>query len=421
MRNILKDIFKNKNNPKRIFMDYASTTPVDKKVIQKMNNFADKDFANPLALYKEGILVKNAILESREKVAKIAGVKKEEVIYTSGGTESNNLAILGFLKAYIKNIKSKQESEAELESELLNRKFKIITTSVEHSSILKTLENAKLEFQKNNLELEIIKLGLNKEGRIDIQDFKNALDQDVILISIMYANNEMGSIFPLREIGSLVKKYKNSVGIGFNQAPFIHTDASQAVNFLDINFDRLHIHMMTIDGSKIYGPKGAGILIKKSCVEIENILFGGGQESGIRPGTENVSNIIGISEAMYLAEKNRQDFSNELQKLQKYFFQKIEQELPSAKIMGDMKNRIPNNINICIPNINSEFVVIQLDEAGIACSPMTTCKNVSDIARSYVIDEIDSNCGGSSLRFSLGKGNTKSEIDRVIECLKRIV
>lgn len=385
-------------------MDYASTTPVDKKVIKKMIDFSVDHFANPLALYKEGISVKNEIEKAREKVANITGCKTEEVIYTSGGTESNNLAIAGFMKSYFTKDKS------------TDKKIKIITTSVEHSSILKTLENLTEKYN-----LEIVKIGLDKKGRINLEEFKNALDEDVALISVMYSNNEMGSIFPLREIGSILKKYKNSINRNFNQAPFIHTDASQAPNFLDLNFDRLNIHMMTIDGSKIYGPKGAGILIKKTYVPMKNILFGGGQESGIRPGTENVSNIIGISEALDLVSKNRESFSEEMLDLQKYFMNKIEKEIPQAKMMGDLENRIPNNINICIPGINSEFVVIQLDELGIACSPMTTCKNVSDIARSYVIDEVDSNCGDSSLRFSLGKGNTKQEIDVVVEKLKSLV
>jgi cysteine desulfurase len=288
---------------------------------------------------------------------------------------------------------------------------------LEHSSILAPLEN----FKKENPNLNIVKLKINKKGHILIEDFKKNLNSDVVLISIMYANNEIGVLNNLKEIASEVKKFKNKHELFFDEAPYIHSDLGQAPLFFDIHFDRLGIHMASLDGSKICGPKGVGVLVKKSYVPLEKIIYGGGQEYGLRPGTENVPSIIGISTALDLIISNSEKRKNKCFELQKYFFEKITQNFPNAKIIGDLENRLPNNVNVCFPNINSEFVTIQLDEIGIACSPMTTCKNVSEIARSYVIDEIDSECGASSLRFTFDDNLTYKNIDTVIKCLKKII
>jgi cysteine desulfurase len=385
---------------KRIFLDFAGTTSTDKRVIKKMTPFFDKFFANPLSMHQEGIFVERAIDKARQNIATNFGVKKEEIIFTSGATEANNLGIIGFLKTFPKN-----------------KKIKILISPLEHSSVLAPLEN----FKKENPNLEIEKIAIDKKGNILIDDFKRKLNQDVVLISVMYANNEIGVLNNLREISSEIKKFKNKNNLFFDQAPYLHSDLGQAPLFFDINFDRLGIHLASLDGSKICGPKGIGVFIKKSYVPLEKIIYGGGQENGLRPGTENVPGIIGIDTALEIALEKKQTRKHRCLKLQKYFFEKLTKNFPTAKIIGDIEKRLPNNVNICFPLINSEFLTIQLDEIGIACSPMTTCKNVSEIARSHVVDEIDNNCGASSLRFTFDADLTYKQVDFVIQSLKKFI
>ncbi|MFT5180109.1 MAG: cysteine desulfurase, partial [Candidatus Paceibacteria bacterium] len=252
----------------------------------------------------------------------------------------------------------------------------------------------------------------NEEGLVDINQLENSLKENTVLVSIMYANNEIGTVQPIGKIGRIVKKFK-----GMKEYPYFHTDASQAPNYLDCVVDRLGVDLMTLDGSKIYGPKGVGCLYKKHNVDISSIIIGGGQEKGLRAGTENVAGIVGFAKALEIAGKLREKESARLKELQKYFFDNTDYE-----VNGSMEHRLPNNINICVKGLDAEFEVIKLDEKGVACSFMTACKNLEDDSDSYVITALGKKeCAGSSLRFSMGRGTTKDEIKEVINILSKSV
>jgi cysteine desulfurase len=386
---------------KRVYLDYASTTPVDKKVLKKMSPFFSTYFYNPQGLYDSSLKVKRVLEESRSEVARICGVKSEEVIFTSSGTESNNLAILGLIKAFKNN----------------NPKIKpkIITTEIEHASILEIMKFLETD------GVDVVYLKTLPNGQIDIEEFRKSLDERVVLISIMLANNEIGNILPVKKIDSEIKKFKNKIGRNHFDFPYLHSDASQAPCFLDINVNSVGVHLMTIDGSKIYGPKGVGILVRKNFVPIENILFGGNQEFGLRPGTENAALIIGFAEALKIAEKNRKADSVRLIALRDYFIEQLLQKFPNIKINGDLENRLPNNVNICVPGLLAEFAVIKLDLLGVECSSVTACKNISDETRSYVVDALGENCGASSLRLTLGRQTKKGDIDFVLKKLEKVI
>jgi len=386
---------------KRVYLDYAATTPVDKRVLKKMNRFFSADFFNAQALYERATKVRKELQTARKSVADICGVKEGEIIFTSSGTESNNLAIIGAVKAFQKKFP--------------NVTPKIITTEIEHVSVLEPVKYLK------SLGVEVHYLKIKSNGNIDIEEFKKVLDERVVLISVMLANNEIGSILPIRKISSEIKKFKNKLGRLHSDYPCLHSDASQGPCFIDINVSRSGVDLMTLDGSKIYGPKGVGVLIRKSYVSIEPVLFGGNQEFSLRPGTENVPLIIGFAEALKIAKENQEKDSVRIGALRDYFFDQLVLNFSKIKINGSRENRMPNNVNICVSGLNSEFAVIQLDLLGVECSSATVCKNISDETRSYVVDSLGNNCGASSLRFSLGRQTTKADINFVIKTLKKII
>jgi cysteine desulfurase len=386
---------------KRVYLDYASTTPVDKKVLAKMNKYFAKDFYNSQSLYQSALLVKKDLEEARKKIARICGVRTNEIIFTASGTESNNLAILGIIKAFRKKYS--------------NVKPKIISTVLEHSSILEPLKSLESD------DLEIVYLKVNTKGQINLGDLQKQLNQNVALITFMYANNEIGTILPIRKISGLIRKFKNENQKLEYDFPFLHTDASQAPNYLDININSLGVDLMTLDGSKIYGPKGIGVLVKKNHVQIEKIFYGGNQEFGFRPGTENVPLIIGMANALELTVKNRVKESDRIIKLRNYLIDGFLKNIPNSKLNGDLENRLPNNANFCVKNLFAEFAVIKLGLYGVECSATTTCKNISEETRSYVVDQLGDNCGASSLRFTLGKFTKKADIDFALKQIKKIL
>jgi len=386
-------------------MDYASTTPTDKVVVKKMLPYFHKEFFNPSALYAEGVRARKAIDEARKIIAGIVQTKPTEIIFTGSGTESDNLGIIGAAREIKKNLQKE------------NKDFKphVITTNIEHVAVLESFKQLEKE------GFDITYLPVDKKGLIKDSDVQKVLRPETILVSVMLANNEIGTILPVRQIGVVLEQYKKSQNRIKTDYPYLHTDASQAANYLEINVDQLNVDLLTLDGSKIYGPKGIGCLIKKSYVPIQPILYGGGHEFGIRPGTENVPLIAGFARALEITQKLKEKESARLLELQKYFIDTLSVEVPVATLNGDLNDRLPNNINICIPNLNSEFAVIQLDDLGIACAATTACKNLSSGGNSYVIKALENNCEKSSLRFTFGRETTKKEIKKVIDSLKKIV
>ena len=338
------------DNSKRVFLDYASTTPTDKRVISAMKPFWNAKFQNPSALYEEGVDVRKIIDQSRRHIANITQAKPSEIIFTGSGTESDNLAIIGVARSVGKK------------GDISNPH--IITTNIEHVAVIESCKRLEKE------GFEVTYLSVNSDGTISVDDIKRSLRPETILVSVMLANNEIGTIFPIRQIGVEVSKYKKEQNRISASYPYFHSDASQAPNYLDINVDRLGVDLLTLDGSKIYGPKGIGCLIAKSHIPMEPILYGGGQESGFRPGTENVPAIVGFTKALQITTDMQGEESERLKELQDYFIRQLKEEIPKAEINGSIKNRLPNNINICIRGLNAEFAVIQLDEAGVSCAAM---------------------------------------------------
>lgn len=389
---------------KKVFLDYASTTPVDKEVFNKMKKYFSNSFANAQSIHSEGVFNKKILNDSRIGVARLVQVKDDEVIFTAGGTESINLAIIGFAKNILKFFKKEDIKE----------KPHIITTNIEHVAVLESCNSLKENF-------DITFLKVNEEGIINSEQVKRELRPTTVLISIMLVNNEIGTIFPIRDISRVIQKYKKEINKDKNSYPYFHTDASQAPNYLDINLNRLGVDMMTLDGSKIYGPKGSGCLVKNKNIELEPIIFGGNQEFGLRAGTENIPLIYGFYLALEKTLKIQEKESERLSKLQKYFIEKLKNKFPKIKINGSLTKRVPNNVNICVPNMNAEFTVIQLDNLGISCSSMTACRNMTDVSSSYVIDALGSGCGGSCLRFSMGRDTKKDHIDKLMLALSKIV
>ncbi len=396
------NLFKKKN----IYFDYASSCYIDSKVFFVMNK-TEKFFANPNSIHKDGVFVRKQIELARGKIAKILNAHNDEIFFTGSGTESDALAILGFVNNFKLNNK--------------NIIPHIITTSIEHPAVL---ENCK--FLEENKEVEITYVDPDKNGIINPKDIKDSIKENTILVSVMYANNEIGTIQKIEEIAKEIRHYKKHNNKNF---PIFHTDACQAINYLFVsNVEKLGVDMMSFNGSKIYGPKGIGVLYKKRNINISPIYKGGGQEGGLRSGTESISSIVGITKALEITELIKNKESKRLTLLRDYFIDKINyiREKTGYKIIlnGDKEARLSNNINISVLGISSELLVIELDAMGIEVSEKSACHS-SDENSSYVIKAIRKTCSKNkeegSIRISLGRSTKKTDIDYLISSLIKIL
>jgi len=370
-----------------IYLDHAATTPMDPLVYEVMKPYFIDKFGNPSSIYQTGQIAKNAIEKSRLQVAEMLNAKPEEIIFTSGGTESDNLAILGVARA------NKHKGKH------------IITSNIEHHAVLHACE----ALEKKGFEVTYIPV--EKNGIVSPDKVKKAMRDDTVLVSIMYANNEIGTIQPIAKIGRTCKKR----GIPF------HTDACQTTGALMLDVDKLHLDLMTINGSKMYGPKGVGVLYIRKGIALSQIMYGGGQEKKIRPGTENVPAIIGFAKALEIAEKEREKESKRLTKLRDYMIKEILNKIPKTQLNGDAINRLPNNVNISILEIEGESLLLRLDMKGISASSGSACTSGS-LDPSHVILALGkpSFVAHGSLRFTLGRSTTKKDIDYVLEVLPKI-
>ncbi|OHA92943.1 MAG: hypothetical protein A2W58_03660 [Candidatus Zambryskibacteria bacterium RIFCSPHIGHO2_02_38_10.5] len=386
----------------RVFLDYVSTTPVVPEVVEKMREVERELWANPSALYGEAISAKEKLVEARQSIANILGCQKNDIVFTSGGTESNNLALLGIFEAN----RTKDFTPH------------IVTTKIEHSSILETCK----EIERRGGQVTY--LPVSNEGIVSIKDVKSAIKENTVLVSVMYANNEIGTIQPIKEIGRIIKNWrqKNMSRMPLDiKLPYFHTDACQGAS-LTLDVQKLGVDMMTLDGIKMYGPRGAGILYVKSGTNISPVLFGGGQERGLRSGTENLPAAVGLACAMELAEKMKERESVRLTEIRDYAILKILETFPEASLNGSGKLRLPNNINICFPGLDAEFAVISLDVLGISCSYSSSCQTLKEDSSSYVISALGkADCNKSSLRFTLGRESTKEDIDNLVLALQKII
>ncbi len=400
---------------KRIYMDYASTTPLDPKVLKAMLPYFGEKFGNPSSIHTEGVEAKKALEAARKSVGLILNARANEMIFTGGGTESNNLAIFGAVRALEK-------------SGVPISKMHFVTTVIEHSSVLECFR----ELEARGARVTYVPVESN--GIVDPRKIAAALRPETVLVSVGYANNEIGTIQPVPKIARGIRNFRdgktqstktkfqtNSKSQFSNfQTPIFHSDASQAPLYLDCSVERLGVDLLTLDGHKMYGPKGIGVLYVRRSVRLAPMLFGGGQERGLRSTTENVPLIVGFAKALEMAAASRVKESVRLTKLRDFCHSNILQNVGMTKMIinGDMKERLPNNINISIPNLDTEFALLQLDAAGIACSTKSSC--LGSEGGSYVVRALG---GGesravSTLRFSFGRGTTKKDVDFLLARLK---
>lgn len=403
MKSLFLKLKKLRQNHRRLYLDHASATPMDGRVVKAMTPYMTTDFANPSSLYGEGVRVKHAVRDARESIAQIFGVSSGEIIFTSGGTESDNLAIFGVIeRAYAQGITNPH----------------IITTNIEHSAVLETCRAL-----ESRGRATVTYVAVDSNGIVDPRAIKDALTPSTTFVSVMYANNEIGTVQPIQEIAKIIRHYNKQ---NSKLKTLFHTDAAQAVQYLPIRIDSLGVDMLSCNGSKIYGPKGVGILVKKRHVELEPMVYGGNQEHKLRAGTEHVSGAVGIASALQLSEELKEKEYARLEKIRDYFFTIIKKAIAEVVINGDTKERLPNNINISIPGIDSELLVIELGARGILVSSKSACKS-DDPNESYVLSAIhqarvvhNSNDEGS-IRMSLGRSTSKKDMDRASKALVEIL
>lgn len=373
---------------KYIYMDNSATTPLKKEVLDEMLPFFTEKFGNPSSIYSLGSASKVAVEKAREQVAKVLGADKKEIFFTAGGSEADNWAIKGIA------LKNKDKGNH------------IITTKIEHHAVLHTCEY----LQKNGFDITY--LNVDNEGLIDLEELKAAITDKTILISIMFANNEIGTIQPIKEIGEIAKERKI----------YFHTDAVQAVGNIRINVKEMNIDLLSLSGHKFYGPKGVGVLYIKKGIKIDNLITGGGQERNRRAGTENVPGIVGIGKAIELAYENLEEKNEKLIYLRERLITKIEENIEYVRLNGHRTRRLPGNVNFCFEFIEGESLLLSLDMEGIAGSSGSACTSGS-LDPSHVLLSIGlpHEIAHGSLRLSLGIYNTEEEVDYVVEKLIEIV
>ncbi|MFZ2253098.1 MAG: cysteine desulfurase family protein [Minisyncoccia bacterium] len=388
--------FSKKESNRRIHLDFAATTPVHPDVLTAMLPYFSEDWANPSAFYKEGVKARNVIEGARTKLARTLRVRASDIIFTSGGTESNNLALIGTV-------------EALFEAERPYSEMEIISTRIEHPSILKTL----IYLEKRGVGIKYAPIDL--EGKIIIPEFEKLLSTKTVLVTFAYANSEIGVVQDVKKITRRVRAWNES-----NETKIAtHLDASQAPLWLSCEIDMLGVDLVTLDAGKCYGPKGVGVLAKRHGVNVNPILHGGEQEQGLRAGTENTALVVGCVEALVRAQENYETRTEAATLLREYFFELLTREIPEIIINGSRDSRIANNVNISLPNFDTEYAVVWLDAKGIAASTKSACGTGGE-AGSLVVREMthDESRALSTLRFTLGEETTKADIEQIVEILK---
>ncbi len=373
---------------KNIYMDNSATTPVKEEVLEAMLPYFTEKYGNPSSIYKLASASKVAVENARDQVAKALGAQSKEIYFTAGGSESDNWAIKGVAYNQKKNGNH------------------IITTKIEHHAVLHTCEY--LEKQG----FEVTYLDVDEFGMINLNDLKNAITDKTILISIIYANNEIGTIQPIKEIGEIAKE----------RGVLFHTDAVQAIGHIKIDVKELNIDLLSLSAHKFYGPKGIGALYIRQGVRIDPLIAGGGQERNKRAGTENVPSIVGLGKAIELATENIEAHNAKLIHLRDRLIEKIEATIPYVRLNGPRTERLPNNVNFCFEFIEGESLLLSLDLVGIMGSSGSACTS-GTLDPSHVLLGIGlpHEIAHGSLRLSLGDFNTEEEVDYVVEKLGEIV
>jgi len=380
-----------------IYFDHAAATPMDPQVCLAKRPYCDEFYGNPSSVHQFGQKGRVAIDKARATVAKHLNCKEKEIIFTGSGTEANNTAIFGIAEAYKEKGKH------------------IITSAAEHHATLHPIE-----YLEKNRGFKVTYLPVDKNGLVKAKDVEKAITKDTILVSIIYANNETGAINPIAKIGKITKEQK----IAF------HVDACQATPYLDLNVENLGVDLMTINGSKMYGPKGSGVLYLSRLFQIVPLIMGGGQESRMRAGTENVAGIVGLAKALSICRAHRDKDTQWVKFLRDRLWKGIEKNISDITLNGpeitfdsdDLHKRLPNNLNLIFQGITGESLLYRLDMVGIAASAGSAC-TAGNLEPSHVILALghDKQTAEGAIRFTLGKDNTEKEVDYCIEQLIQIV
>ena len=371
-----------------IYLDNSATTPIKSEVLQEMMPYLTTEYGNASSLYSVGRSAKRAIEKARNRVAELLNCNHNEIYFTGGGSESDNIALKGF--AYANKEKGNH----------------IITSKIEHPAILETCKT--LERQG----FEVSYINVNENGIIDVEELRKSIKTNTILISVMTANNEVGTVQPIEEIAKIA--HDNNI--------IFHTDAVQAIGNVQIDVEKMKIDMLSLSSHKINGPKGVGALYIKNGIEVEKFINGGHQEKDRRAGTENVAGIVGIGKAAEIARKNMETHIRNLSKIRDYYIKKVQKEIPNIRINGSMENRLPGNANISFKGINASELIFKLDERGICVSSGSACSsgntNPSHVLTAMNVPEVYLN---SAIRTTFGDNNTFEQVDYVVKILKQII
>jgi len=373
---------------RQVYLDYSATTPVKPEVLEAMMPYFTESFGNPSSLYTVGQRSKDAISKAREQIADLIGAQASEVFFTGSGTESDNWAVIG--SAMWKRAKGRH----------------VITSSIEHHAIMHSAEYLAKE------GFEVTYLPADSEGFVRPEILKNALRDDTTIVSIMYANNEIGTLQPIAELCE----------IAHSRGALFHTDAVQALGNVSLDVKKLGVDMMSLSAHKIYGPKGVGALYVKKSVRLPNYMHGGAQEAGRRAGTENLPGIVGFGKAAELSGKNLDWHIKNLRELRDYFIEKITSEIPDIRINGSLESRLPGNVNITFKYIEGEAILMLMDMAGVSVSTGSACSSAS-LTPSHVLNAIGVPVEEihGSIRFTLGDYTTKEDLDYAADVLKASV
>ena len=373
---------------KVIYLDHAATTKIDDAVLKEMMPYLTNKFGNPSSLYSIGRENKQAIDIARQQVANVLNCSMKEIYFTSGGSESDNLAIKGI--AYANRKKGNH----------------IITTKIEHSAVLNTCKMLEKK------EFEITYLNVDSNGRVVLNELENSIKPSTILISIMFANNEVGTIQDIERIGNIARK--NNI--------YFHTDAVQAIGNIRIDVQKLNIDALSMSAHKFYGPKGVGALYVRNGIMFDCIINGGHQESGKRAGTENVAGIVGLGKAIELVYSDFDKYNEYLLRLRNQYIQNIENKIPNAYLNGDRENRLPGNASFSFEGVMGEDIVLMLDTEGICTSSGSACSSGGS-SPSHVLSAMGQSkeLAMGALRVTFGKDNTKGDVDKIVEKLVNII
>lgn len=365
---------------------------MDAEVLQAMQPLFADQFYNPSATYTAAQQVRHALDQARADVAAQLGARPSEIIFTAGGTESDNLAITGIMQQY---------PEAN-----------VVVSTIEHDAVLKPAA-----------QYSYALAAVTSQGIVDLPDLESKINDQTVLVSIMYANNEVGTVQPIRRVAQLIEKIRNARRNAGNALPiYLHTDACQAANYLDLHVSRLGVDMLTLNGGKIYGPKQSGVLYVSSKVQLQPLVRGGGQERNLRSGTENVAACVGFAKALELAQAKRHAEIERLGQIQNLAYDLIAEKLPHAVINGSQKHRLPNNIHLTLPGHDNERLLVELDERGILAAAGSACSASDDepshVLRAMGVSDADAQ---ASLRITMGQKTTESDIHTLVDTLAELL